>query len=319
MEKEAYTEPALASSAVEVLAQYPAWPWWRTWVTTAFFLACVVIFVGINLQEKIESGDDLYGFGYVPGTWIWGGEWWGTFTSVFVHYDLLHLVPNLYWLWVLGRSMEAALGSVRFLVFFAVAAMLTSTVTLAMSDDTGIGISGVLFALFGFMWRARGSYARFQPVMVRDTVLTFIVWVVVCLVLDEADLLETENSAHVSGLLLGMAVAEGLVVRRPRIILVPALTVGVVLALVPLWWAPWSLSWQVAMAANATNDGRLEEGLSRLNHVLERDPQNAWAYQERGWVYEQMEEFDLAEQDFAKAAELEQAAQAETEKLAEAE
>src|SRR5579863_1823247 len=42
-------------------------------------------------------------------------------TSMFLHGGWLHLIGNMWFLWVFGSHVEDALGSVRFLVFYLIA------------------------------------------------------------------------------------------------------------------------------------------------------------------------------------------------------
>src|SRR4051794_9939948 len=42
-------------------------------------------------------------------------QFYRLFTAMFVHFGLLHLLMNMYALWILGRDLERALGPARFL------------------------------------------------------------------------------------------------------------------------------------------------------------------------------------------------------------
>jgi membrane associated rhomboid family serine protease len=278
-------------------------PTWATWV---FFFACVGIFVGINLQDsdKKYTWAVLERFGFFPAHVIWEGAWWGAVTSAFVHINLIHAFFNLYWLWNLGRLMENEIGSWRFFVFYLGAAIVSSTAQLAVSDQTGIGASGAVYALFGFMWRTRMVYPKFQRIMVPQTIKTFFVWLVACFVLTAADIMKIANGAHVAGLIYGAVVAECFVIRRPRVPYAIGATALAALSLVPLWWAPWSNTWQGVKAQGALEADKKEVAIVRLSIIIERDPKNAWAYRTRGRLYRQLGESDKAAADFQQAQEL---------------
>lgn len=279
-----------------------------TWVTWGFFFACIGIFVAINLQENKYTWDVLAHFGYFPPHMIWEGTWWGTVSSTFVHINLIHAFFNLYWLWILGRLMEGEIGSWRFLIFYLGAAIVSSTAQLAVSDVTGHGASGAVYAIFGFMWRTRMVYPKFQSIMVPQTIKTFFVWLVVCFVLTAADIMKIANGAHVAGLFYGAMVAEGFVIRRPRMPYAMGAIALAAVSLVPLWWAPWSNTWQDVRAHEALRAGRKEEAVQRLSIIIQRDPENDRAYQMRGALYRQLGEADKATADSARAQELRTAA-----------
>src|SRR5438105_15702725 len=89
---------------------------------------------------------------------------------------------NAYLLWLLGSRLERAIGSLPFLGFFLVAACVSSSFQLAVSDSTGIGASGVVYAIFGFMWPTRHRYPRFNEVLDARTIQIFVIWLVGCVV-----------------------------------------------------------------------------------------------------------------------------------------
>ncbi|RBP40450.1 GlpG protein [Roseimicrobium gellanilyticum] len=274
-----------------------------TWVTWAAFFACIGIFIGVNLEET-KSLEVLSRFGFFTAERIWEGLWWGTMSSTFVHINLIHAFFNLYWLWLLGRLMEDEIGSSRFLVFYLGASIVSSTVQLAVSDTTGIGASGVLYAIFGFMWRTRMVYPRFQSIIVPQTVKVFFIWLVACFFLTAGKLMNIANGAHLAGLVYGVVMAECFVVRRPRLPYAAGAVVLAGLALVPLWWAPWSPTWQGVKAYDAIEAGRREEAVERLTTMIRLEPQEPWAYLQRSKLYREMGESDKAVSDLRKAQDL---------------
>ena len=71
---------------------------------------------------------------------------------MFLHGGLLHLVGNMLALWVFGRRVEDACGSIRFLAFYLFAGTLAGAlyaIVLHDSQTPAIGASGAVFGLMG--------------------------------------------------------------------------------------------------------------------------------------------------------------------------
>jgi GlpG protein len=129
-------------------------------------------------------------------------------TSVFVHLEIWHVAFNCYWLWQMGSHLERAVGWKMWLGFFIAAAVLSSGAQLVFTGDMGIGMSGVLYAMFGLMWFTRDRFLQFNAVLDNRTVALLLVWMVGCILLTFAGAVTVGNTAHVTGLLFGIAVAK---------------------------------------------------------------------------------------------------------------
>jgi GlpG protein len=205
--------------------------------------ACVVMTLGYWM-----SGRDGPRWGALPAEAVWSGNYGTLLTSTFVHGDWIHLAFNLLWLWRLGGLVEATLGRLEWAGFCVAAALVASGVELAVFGDTGIGMSGVVYALFGLAWGARRSVAVFGLVATDDTVRFLLGWIVLTFVLTQAGYMNVANGAHVGGLLFGLAVAW-LWVEKPlpasrRAVAAATLAALVALTIVSATWMPWSPRWR---------------------------------------------------------------------------
>jgi len=81
------------------------------------------------------------------------------FTSMFIHGGWLHIISNMWALWLFGDNVEDRLGHLRFMVFYVVcgvAAMFTHVLLSSGSTIPAVGASG---AIAGVM----GAYFLFYP------------------------------------------------------------------------------------------------------------------------------------------------------------
>ena len=79
-----------------------------------------------------------------------GNEWYRLITSGFVHYGIIHIGLNMYFLYVLGNLMEPQLGRWKFgLLYFA--SLLGGSAGALLLDGGGFtaGASGAVFGLLG--------------------------------------------------------------------------------------------------------------------------------------------------------------------------
>lgn len=79
-----------------------------------------------------------------------GGEWWRLITSGFLHYGPIHLLMNMFALWVIGRDMELVLGRLRFAAVYLLS-LLGGGVAVFLLGDLGTPVAGASGAVFGLM------------------------------------------------------------------------------------------------------------------------------------------------------------------------
>ena len=122
-------------------------------------------------------------------------------TSALLHRDPIHLAFNFYWMWAFGTLIERRIGTVRTFALFALLAVASGAAE-HLFLTSGVGLSGVVFGLFGFARR------RFPDHIDRRTTILFIAWFFTCIVLTLTNLLPVANIAHAVGLLAGIAIAR---------------------------------------------------------------------------------------------------------------
>ncbi len=128
------------------------------------------------------------------------GDIYRLITSAFLHGSIIHLVINMYSLWIVGSEVETYLGKWKFLVIYLLSAIMGSLLSLIfLKNGISIGASGAIFGLlgcllyFGYHYRLYLSNAltnQIIPIIVINLVLGF-------------SITGIDNASHIGGLIGG--------------------------------------------------------------------------------------------------------------------
>ena len=129
---------------------------------------------------QFSNGGKLIHDAGLRGPDIANGDWWRVITGGFLHAGFLHLLLNMYVLWVAGSILEPGIGTPRFLGIYFVSLIAGSLGALIADPNTlTVGASGAIFGLMaGVIVVARGRgveqlASQFCLFVVLNLVLTF--------------------------------------------------------------------------------------------------------------------------------------------------
>ncbi len=116
-----------------------------------------LILIGINVVAYVVtsvtggSGGQFFEDGAMWGYGVADGDYLRLLTSAFLHGSMLHLLFNMYALYLFGPYVERALGTTRFIAAYLTTALVGSVFVYLLTDPRvlTIGASGAVFGLFG--------------------------------------------------------------------------------------------------------------------------------------------------------------------------
>jgi membrane associated rhomboid family serine protease len=95
------------------------------------------------------------------------------FTSMFIHGGWMHIIGNMLFLWCFGRSLEDAMGSGKFLVFYLLCGVAAAFTQSFLSWGSRVPMVGASGAIAGVM----GAYLLKFPRARIETLVIFIVFI----------------------------------------------------------------------------------------------------------------------------------------------
>jgi len=102
-----------------------------------------------------------------------GAGWSGLLSSMFMHGGWMHIIGNMWFLWVFGDNVEDSMGSVRFAVFYLLCGLCAAAAQVVANPGSTIPMVGASGAIGGVM----GAYIMLYPkVKVHMAVILIIIF-----------------------------------------------------------------------------------------------------------------------------------------------
>ena len=196
-----------------------------TIITLGIIIICSLVFIWqltTGLPERYIS----YGFGVTPGllfnqhpTLIHPFPVWLTiFSSMFLHGSWLHLIGNMFYLWVFGRTIEDRIGHIRFLVFYLLCGVIAVFSHALLDIQSMIPMIGASGAISGILGAYLILYPQSRVLIILPLIVVFysywvpawivlliwFVWQVAAAFIYDAQQSGIAWAAHIGGFIAGM-------------------------------------------------------------------------------------------------------------------
>src|SRR5437868_10999640 len=138
-------------------------------VTRALILINFLVFFFLLMVPRQSVEQIFYLFGLVPARFIHPGwaasvgfpidTYWPLLTHQFLHGGWLHIIANMWTLWIFGDNVEDRMGPVRFAIFYLVCGTIAGLTHMLTNPDSTLPSVGASGAIAGVL----GAYLLFFP------------------------------------------------------------------------------------------------------------------------------------------------------------
>lgn len=177
-------------------------------VVSTIIAANLILYV-LTLLPGI--GTIIQNYGIQVNYFVLLGEWWRIFTAMFLHAGFMHVLFNMFSLYLFGPELERIAGKARFATIYLLSGIIGNVATYLLNDGSyaSLGASGAVFGIFG-AFGALVYYTRRTMPMLRQLILPIIVISVIMTFLQS----NVNIYAHLGGLATGFLL--GLVYLHPK-------------------------------------------------------------------------------------------------------
>ena len=123
-------------------------------------------------------------------------------TSIFLHGSLLHIMCNMYSLYVIGQQLESFFGKVKYTIIFIGSGVIGNLLSMAFLQDSyiSVGASGAIFGLLGSLLYFGYHYRVYLSGVIKSQIIPLIILNLLIGFLAT----DINNLAHIGGLIGGI-------------------------------------------------------------------------------------------------------------------
>ena len=168
-------------------------------VTLSIMLLCGVIFA----LQQLGFNQQIFQIRHFPARD--GQQWqlWRWLSHAVLHFSVMHIAFNILWWWQLGGDIEKKLGGLKLLQIFAISSALSGAGQYWVEGANFGGLSGVVYALVGYLWVVSTKAPQLGLTIPRQIVGFMLVWLVLGYM---QPFMAIANTAHLAGLIAGVGI-----------------------------------------------------------------------------------------------------------------
>jgi len=173
---------------------------------TYVLIAINIIIYLLGMLGFYTGKFDLYTTLALHKGYVQTGEIYRLITACFTHENLIHLLMNMYALYVLGSQVESYIGKTKYTIVYLFSGIIGCLLSCIVNTGWSLGASGAIFGLMGTLLYFGLHYRLYLDNVLKTQIIPLIV---INLVLGFT-ISNIDNAAHIGGLVGGIFMSMAL-------------------------------------------------------------------------------------------------------------
>ncbi len=184
----------------------------QTYITDAIFAINILIYIYMYMTlNYIERYIFMLDYCSIPTAVVDMKQYYRLFTSTFLHFDLNHIISNIFFLVFVGCLLEPMIGHIRYMLIYITSGVfgsVCSIVYLYIVGKTSLcaGASGAVSGIFG-AFAAYGLLKKSEKKKNSVIRILLVIGMVILFCINTVDGTIAGNIAHMGGAVMGIILA----------------------------------------------------------------------------------------------------------------
>ena len=164
----------------------------------------ITINIVIFVLQLVLGWDVVASFGANYAPFVKSGKFYVLFTSMFIHGNLIHLLFNMYALYIIGPQVESFYGKIKYLAIYFGSGILGALLSdIFLQNSISVGASGAIFGLLSSIVYFGYHYRAYLDNVIRSQIMPLIIFnIFLGIVIPNID-----TFCHIGGLIGGVLVS----------------------------------------------------------------------------------------------------------------
>ena len=164
----------------------------------------ITINIVIFVLQLVLGWDVVASFGANYAPFVKSGKFYVLITSMFIHGNLIHLLFNMYALYIIGPQVESFYGKIKYLAIYFGSGILGALLSdIFLQNSISVGASGAIFGLLSSIVYFGYHYRAYLDTVIRSQIMPLIIFnIFLGIVIPNID-----TFCHIGGLIGGVLVS----------------------------------------------------------------------------------------------------------------